>query len=323
MGFLASEFEKLLAGDPRVLAKAITLIESKADADIPKAHELLDKIMPFAGKAFKIGVTGTPGVGKSTFIDGLGVQLCKGKKKVAVILIDPSSSLSGGSVLADKTRMVELSRQPNSFVRPSPSGGSLGGVGDKTMESIYLCEAAGYDHILVETVGVGQSEFNVREMVDFVILLMSPNSGDEFQFIKKGILEIVDLILVNKCDGENREQALRTLHIIESSISVIQRPRDWQCPVLKGSSSQTEQYREIITSLSRFREVASKNGKMEELRHRQNRFLFDKISNELIQNFFHKEASFQRLRQKILKSIDDKDLSLFMGAREYVKEVLK
>ncbi|MCH8568644.1 MAG: methylmalonyl Co-A mutase-associated GTPase MeaB [Balneolales bacterium] len=192
--------EKIRAGKRRALAQAITLVESTLREDILRAQDLLQQLLPFTGKSLRIGITGVPGVGKSTFIESLGVMLAKKQKRLAVLAVDPSSPYTGGSILGDKTRMQELSRLDSVFIRPSPTGGTLGGVSRKTRESILLCEAAGYDVILVETVGVGQSEYEVASMVDFFLMLMLPNAGDSLQGIKRGIMELADLILVNKAD---------------------------------------------------------------------------------------------------------------------------
>ena len=197
----------VLSGDRTWLAKAITLVESSNSSDREKAIELLDNISPHTGGSLRVGVTGSPGVGKSTFIDELGTYLTGIGHKVAVLAVDPSSSISGGSILGDKTRMDRLSSNPNAFIRPSPSSGILGGVAKGTRETILVLEAARFDVVLVETVGVGQSEAIVSEMVDFFLMLLLPGSGDSLQGIKKGALELADLIAVNKADGENELRA--------------------------------------------------------------------------------------------------------------------
>ncbi|WP_302161958.1 methylmalonyl Co-A mutase-associated GTPase MeaB, partial [uncultured Dialister sp.] len=189
------------SGDRMILAKAITLIESNAPRDFDKAQRVLQALLPRTGKALRIGITGVPGAGKSTFIEAFGTILCQQGFKVAVLAVDPTSSITGGSILGDKTRMQTLSREPNCFIRPSPSGGTLGGVARKSRETMLLCEAAGCDVILVETVGVGQSETTVRDMVDFFMLVVLTGAGDELQGIKKGIMELADAIVVNKADG--------------------------------------------------------------------------------------------------------------------------
>lgn len=202
--------EGILAGNRMILSRAITLIESNASVHFAMAQEVIQRILPYTGKSTRIGITGVPGAGKSTFIEALGTKLCKAGHKVAVLAVDPSSTVTRGSILGDKTRMEQLSREPNAFIRPSPSGGTLGGLTRKSRETLLLCEAAGYDTILVETVGVGQSETTVRSMVDFFLLVVLTGAGDELQGMKKGVMELADAILVNKADGDNKQRALVT-----------------------------------------------------------------------------------------------------------------
>ncbi|WP_309382814.1 methylmalonyl Co-A mutase-associated GTPase MeaB [Cerasicoccus frondis] len=199
--------EGVLAGDRTTLARAITLVESKAEAHRETAREILRRCLPHAGNSVRLGITGTPGAGKSTFIECLGMQICEKGGKIAVLAVDPTSSRSGGSVLGDKTRMEKLTREANAFIRPSPAGEALGGVAAKTREAMLLCEAAGFDNIIVETVGVGQSEVAVRTMVDFFLLLQIAGGGDDLQGIKKGVIEMADAIAVNKADGDNINKA--------------------------------------------------------------------------------------------------------------------
>lgn len=197
----------VLQSDRMILSRAITLIESNAPHHFEIAQELVQRILPYTGKAIRVGITGVPGAGKSTFIETLGCILCRSGKKVAVLAVDPSSSVSGGSILGDKTRMENLSREPHAFIRPSPSSGTLGGVTRKSRETMLLCEAAGYDVLLVETVGVGQGETTVRSMVDFFLVLVLTGAGDDLQGIKKGVIELADAIVINKADGENKQRA--------------------------------------------------------------------------------------------------------------------
>ncbi|MDQ0213801.1 LAO/AO transport system kinase [Oikeobacillus pervagus] len=221
---LALLADEVLQGKRQQLARAITLIESNAFKDYQLGQELLQKLLPHTGNSIRIGITGVPGAGKSTFIESFGKLLCDLGYKVAVLAIDPSSSISGGSILGDKTRMELLSREENAFIRPSPSSGTLGGVHRKTRETMLLCEAAGFDIILIETVGVGQSEFIVRSMVDFFMLIVLTGAGDELQGMKKGIMELADAIVVNKADGDNKRLAIKTkaeynqvLHFLQPS----------------------------------------------------------------------------------------------------------
>lgn len=198
----------VLAGDRMILSRAITLAESNSPVHFELAQQVLQQLLPHTGKSVRVGITGVPGAGKSTFIEALGCLLCERGQKVAVLAVDPSSSVTKGSILGDKTRMENLSRQARAFIRPSPSGGTLGGVTRKSRETLLLCEAAGYDVILVETVGVGQSETTVRSMVDFFLLLVLTGAGDELQGMKKGVMELADAILINKADGDNKRRAL-------------------------------------------------------------------------------------------------------------------
>jgi LAO/AO transport system kinase len=212
---------RVRAGDRTALARAITLIESRRPADRAKARRLVERLLPFSGGAMRVGITGAPGVGKSTMIDTLGSNLTAAGNRVAVLAVDPSSSRTGGSVLGDKTRMARLSTDPNAFIRPSPSSGTLGGVAAKTRETLLLCEAAGFNIVLVETVGIGQSETAVADMTDFFLVLIMPGAGDELQGIKKGVLELADLIAVNKMDND-RDRAEATAGQYRAAVHLLQ-----------------------------------------------------------------------------------------------------
>jgi len=229
------------SGHIRPLAKAITLIESRNPDHSATAANLLDTLMPSAGNSIRIGISGVPGAGKSTFIEALGLHLVEQGHKLAILAVDPTSQLSGGSILGDKTRMEMLAREQKAFIRPSPSGDTLGGVARKTRETMLLCEAAGYDVIIVETVGVGQSEVTVASMVDFFLLLQIPNAGDELQGIKKGVMEIADAILVNKAEGDNRPKAELARQQYENALHLL-RPKsvNWQVPALLCSALHQE-----------------------------------------------------------------------------------
>lgn len=226
------------AGDRAVLARAITLVESEHPKHIALAQEVLNEILPYTGGAIRIGLSGVPGVGKSTFIDAFGMYLLARGKRVAVLAVDPSSSVTGGSILGDKTRMARLSREADAYIRPSPSGGTLGGVARKTRESLLLCEAAGFDVVLVETVGVGQSETVVADMTDVYLVLMLAGAGDELQGIKRGILEVADVLAINKADGDNALRAERARHELASALHVM-RGAGRVPPVLAVSAAES------------------------------------------------------------------------------------
>jgi LAO/AO transport system kinase len=227
----------VLAHDPNVLGRAITLIESNAPAHQELAQQVLAKLLPHTGRAHRIGITGIPGAGKSTFIEAFGCHLVDQGLRVAVLAIDPSSSVNGGSILADKLRMEKLCRRTDAFIRPSPSGGSLGGVARKTREAILVCEAAGFDVVIVETVGVGQNEVAVRSMVDFFLVLMIAGAGDEMQGIKKGVIELADSIVINKADGDNRPRAIAAQAEMRRVLHYLQRTaQGWETPALLASA---------------------------------------------------------------------------------------
>ncbi len=256
------------AGQLRALSKAITLIESRNLDHSLVATTLLDELLPASGGAIRLGISGVPGVGKSTFIEALGLHLTGAGHKVAVLAVDPTSQLSGGSILGDKTRMEELSRDPRAFIRPSPSGDTLGGVARQTRETMLLCEAAGYDVIIVETVGVGQSEITVASMVDFFLLLQLPGAGDELQGIKKGVMEIADAIVINKAEGENRPRAelaarqyLNALHLLKPKSA------NWQIPVLLCSALRGEGIAEVWQAVLACRKAWEASGEL--IRKRQ------------------------------------------------------
>ena len=240
----------ILAGDRSALAQAITLIESNSPAHRPAARKILSSIIHKTGSSLRIGISGVPGAGKSTFIEAFGNLLCDHHHKVAVLAVDPSSKISGGSILGDKTRMESLSRRPESFIRPSPSSGILGGVTRKTRESIHLCEAAGFDTVLVETVGVGQSETEVRSMVDCFLLIMLAGTGDELQGMKKGILEFADVIAINKADGNNLPRALAARAELERVVAFLNHPTPgWKPPVLAISALTRQGLDHLLTTI--------------------------------------------------------------------------
>ncbi|MEK3853228.1 methylmalonyl Co-A mutase-associated GTPase MeaB [Cytobacillus sp. FSL H8-0458] len=284
--------EGIMSGSRPVLARAITLIESNAEHHFRHAQELLHRLLPHSGRSLRIGITGVPGAGKSTFIESFGTYLCDAGLKVAVLAVDPSSSLSGGSILGDKTRMEQLSRNPRAFIRPSPSAGKLGGVHRKTRETMLLCEAAGFDVILVETVGVGQSEVIVREMVDFFMLLTLTGAGDELQGMKKGIMELADAVIVNKADGSNKKLAEKTkaeynriLHFLQPAT------KGWQSEAYTCSSVFNEGIPEIWNMIKTFENTAKTSGVFEERRRFQaKQWIHSMILDQLQFSFFYHPA---------------------------------
>jgi len=248
--------EAIVAGNRRALAKAITLVESSRPQDREAAQSLLNELLPHTGKSLRVGITGVPGVGKSTFIESFGQHVIAKGHKVAVLAVDPSSPMAGGSILGDKTRMELLSRDPSAFIRPSPAGRALGGVALKTRESMLLCEAAGFDVVLVETVGVGQSEHQVGSMVDFFLILLLPGGGDELQGIKKGILELADAIMINKADGESESLARKTKLHYQSAMSLLASNDFWKPEVHTCSALERQGIEECWSMMERFQQEA-------------------------------------------------------------------
>jgi LAO/AO transport system kinase len=260
------------AGDRRALAQGITLVESARDDHQERAASLLDALLDATGKAVRVGISGAPGVGKSTFVEALGNRLVGDGHQVAVLAVDPSSSRSGGSILGDKTRMEDLSRHPNAYIRPSPSGGTLGGVARRTREAMLLCEAAGFDVILIETVGVGQSETAVADLVDLFAVLVSPGGGDELQGIKRGIMELADLVVVNKADGDLAAAAGRAAADYHNALHLV-RPkwRAWTAAVVTCSALEDVGVGEVWQAMTEFSAALHASGELAELRQSQAR----------------------------------------------------
>lgn len=279
----------VLSGNRGQLARAITLVESNAEQHFHKAQELLQKLLAHSGKAIRIGITGVPGAGKSTFIEAFGTYLCDLGLRVAVLAIDPSSSLSGGSILGDKTRMEQLSRNPRAFIRPSPTAGKLGGVHRKTREAMLICEAAGFDVILIETVGVGQSEVIIRDMVDFFMLLVLTGAGDELQGMKKGIMELADAVLVHKADGSNKEKAEQTRKEYSRILHFLQpATKGWASKAYTCSSITGEGIKEVWDIIKDFEEKGKSSGVFAERRKGQQRdWIYSLITDQLHYSFFH------------------------------------
>src|SRR5215211_3660806 len=258
------------AGERPVLARAITLIESKRGDHRQAARALVQELLPATGEAVRVGITGMPGVGKSTTIDALGTFLTARGDKVAVLAVDPSSARTGGSILADKTRMARLGSDPNAFVRPSPASGTLGGVAAKTRESMLICEAAGYDVVLVETIGTGQSETMVADMTDFFLVLMLPGAGDELQGLKKGVVEIADMIAINKADGDNVKRAKAAAAEYRAALHILTpRSPSWSPPVVTYSALTGAGVAELWESILDHRERMSKAGELDARRREQ------------------------------------------------------
>ncbi len=282
-------YNGVLRGDRTQLAKAITLIESNAEHHFKWSQELLHKLLPHTGNALRIGITGVPGAGKSTFIEAFGSYLCDLGLKVAVLAIDPSSSISGGSILGDKTRMEKLTKNPRAFIRPSPSEGKLGGVHRKTRESMLVCEAAGFDVILIETVGVGQNEIVVREMVDFFMLVVLTGAGDELQGMKKGIMELADGIFVNKADGENKIKAEKTKEEYNRILHFLQpATKGWQTKAYTCSALYHEGIDNVWNVIKEFEKNTKASGVFYERRRWQKqRWLHSMIEDQLRMNFYN------------------------------------
>ncbi|MDZ5471083.1 methylmalonyl Co-A mutase-associated GTPase MeaB (plasmid) [Bacillus sp. 31A1R] len=276
-------------GNRAMLARSITLIESNAEHDFRHSQQLLQQLLPYSGKAIRVGITGVPGAGKSTFIESFGMYLCELGLKVAVLAVDPSSSISGGSILGDKTRMEQLSRNERAFIRPSPSGGKLGGVHRKTRETMLICEAAGFDVILVETVGVGQSEVIVREMVDFFMLLVLTGAGDELQGMKKGIMELVDGVFVNKADGSNKANAQKTKEEYNQILHFLQpATKGWETKAYTCSALYQEGIENVWKTIQKFEETTKASGIYDDRRRTQTKeWMHSMIIDQLQASFFY------------------------------------
>lgn len=314
----------IVNGNKALLAKAITLLESTHPTHFEKANALIEKCLAQPNNSIRLGITGVPGVGKSSFIETLGTTLTAHGKKVAVLAVDPSSSLSKGSILGDKTRMQSLSKDPNAFIRPSPAGTSLGGVAQKTRESIILCEAAGYDVILVETVGVGQSEIAVHSMVDFFLLLKLSGAGDELQGIKRGIMEMADAIAINKADGSNLEKA--KLAVTEFSRALHLYPpkaNGWMPKVMKCSATENTGILEIWHMVEAFVQQNRENGFFEENRKTQNKNWFLQTVDEHIKQFFYQRPAFQKAKAELLTDVEERKISPFYAAKILLEQITK
>lgn len=277
----------VLSGNRMILARTITLIESNAPAHRDMGQEVLQRLMPHAGRSMRVGISGVPGAGKSTFIEALGSMLCEQGHRVAVLAVDPSSTLSGGSILGDKTRMERLSAHPNAYIRPSPTGGNLGGVTEKSRSTIQVCEAAGYDVIIVETVGVGQNEIAVRGMVDCYMLLGIAGAGDDLQGIKKGVIEIADLFVVNKADGDNKARARRTQAEMSTVLHYLTPyTPEWSVQALTCSALKGDGVADVWESVTRFFAHLKEHGWLEQRRAQQNVGWLHELMNQELRHLF-------------------------------------
>jgi len=315
--YSATEFvEKILIGDISMLSQAVTLVESSLPEHQIIAQEVIEKCLPFSGNSVRLGITGVPGAGKSTFIEALGMHLVRQGKKLAVLAIDPSSERSKGSILGDKTRMEELSVAKNAFIRPSPSAGSLGGVARKTRESIILCEAAGFDTIFVETVGVGQSETSVHSMVDFFLLLQLAGAGDELQGIKRGIMEMADGIAINKCDGSNVDKASVAKAQYQNALHLFP-PHDsgWSPEAITCSSIELNGIFEVWDMVERYLSFVKSSNFFEIKRNSQAKYWMYETINERLKNNFYNNPEIQRLLIENEKKVLSNEISSFIAAK--------
>lgn len=307
----------ILAGDRSVLGQAITVIESALAEHQDMAREIIRACLPHSGNSVRVGITGVPGVGKSTFIEALGKNITGRGKKLAVLAIDPSSERSGGSILGDKTRMEDLSADPHAFIRPSPSGGSLGGVAGKTRESIILCEAGGYEVIFIETVGVGQSETVVHSMVDFFLLLMLAGAGDELQGIKRGIMEMADAIAITKADGSNRENAERARSEFQNALHLFPAPESgWIPGVVCCSALENSGLDEIWAMIGEYMELTDRNNYFSKRRARQSRYWMYEFIHESLRTDFYRHEKIKMKLGILEKEVLEGSKSSFHAAME-------
>lgn len=313
--------EGVLRGDRVLLSRAITIVESNLPSDKILAKEIIQAILPSSGNSLRIGITGVPGVGKSTFIEVFGKHLIEKDHKVAILSIDPSSQRSKGSILGDKTRMEELANREEAYIRPSASGDTLGGVANKTGETMLLCEAAGYDIILIETVGVGQSETAVHGMTDFFLLLMLAGAGDELQGIKKGIMEMADMLVINKADGDNIQKSQLAKRQYENALHIFpQSESGWTPVVTTASALKNIGIPEVWEKMEEFNKLVHKNGYFEKNRREQQiQWMYNNIHEDLKQLFYGSEHITERLNVLEKDIIDDK-ISPVKAAEKIIEE---
>lgn len=311
--------EGILKGDITLLSQAVTLIESSLPADQVIAQRVIELCLPYSGNSVRLGITGVPGAGKSTFIEAIGTELCHMGKKLAVLAIDPSSERTKGSILGDKTRMNELSVEANAFIRPSPSAGSLGGVARKTRETIVLCEAAGFDTIIVETVGVGQSETAAHSMVDFFLLLQVTGTGDELQGIKRGIMEMADGIAINKCDGNNIERAQAARVSFKNALALFPPTNSgWKPYAVTCSAVEHTGVKDVWKMIEDYVQFTKENGYFDAHRTEQSEYwMFETINSALLGGFYNNpkmEQLTERYKQRVLNN----QISSFIAANELI-----
>ncbi len=300
----------VLGKNRRIVAKTITLIESSLPSHQEMGKAIVDALLPHAGHAVRIGITGVPGVGKSTYIESFGLQLVKQGHRVAVLAVDPSSSKSGGSIMGDKTRMEKLSLEQQAFIRPSPSGGTLGGVARRTRETIVVCEAAGFDVIIVETVGVGQSETTVASMVDFFLVLMLAGAGDELQGIKKGVLELADAIAINKADGNNIENAKKAKIEYKKALSLLTpSSKTWSPPVLICSAVTMDGIDDIWQTIMDHRKKMEASGELALKRSKQALDWMWALVEEGLRDRFYRNPEIKKSLSKILKAVEKGEIA--------------
>ena len=305
----------VLNGNRRLIAKTITVIESSLPAHQRLAQTIIDLLLPYAGKAIRLGITGVPGVGKSTFIESLGTMLVKNGHRVAVLAVDPSSKRSGGSVLADKTRMEKLAVEERAFIRPSPSGGTLGGVARKTRETMIVCEAAGFDVIIVETVGVGQSETTVASMVDFFLVLMIAGAGDELQGIKKGILELADAVAVNKADGDNVERAEFARKQYETALHFLAPSSpNWTPPVLTCSALEMVDIDVIWENVLKHHRTFTQTGELKANRKKQAVDWMWSLVKEGLNDRFYQNPEVKKILPETVKEVENETIASTIAA---------
>lgn len=313
--------QELLSGNRRALAKAITLVESTLDAHREQAQEILEQVLPHSGNSIRIGITGVPGVGKSTFIEALGLYLISQGKRVAVLAVDPSSPIAGGSILGDKTRMEELSRREEAFIRPTPAAGALGGVAQKTRETMLLCEAAGYDVILVETVGVGQSEYQVAGMVDFFMVLMLPGGGDELQGIKKGIMELADALVINKADGDSQKLATMTQRQYSSAMSLLRHNSFWTPRVMTCSALGNTNIDAVWSMVLEYHTQSLEREVFARKRAHQNLDWMRQLLHEMLMLQLSRNEKVKALLPALERAVERQEITAFAAVRQIMDQL--